>query len=119
MKNFIQDGSSLEYVNTTGSAISSGDVVVVGHRIGIAATNIPTDESGTVATCGVFEVPKVSTAVIAQGEMVIWDASSKAFEDSDHTPDTGDVSGCCTAWAAAGNGATTMHVQLGGIGTVA
>lgn len=117
---FVKPGETLTYTNT-GSAISSGDVVVVGKQIGVAATDIAaTTGVGELYMEGVFELPKVSTAVIAVGENVIWDADPGAFEDNQHTPATGDVSGCCIAYKAAGNGATTVQVKLNvGIGTVA
>lgn len=117
--NYVQNGEVLAYTNA-GSAISSGDVVVIGNLVGIALTDIATDETGSVALEGVFTVPKVSAAVIAQGEKVIWDASAGAFDDSAAAPATGDVSNCCVAMEAAGNGVTSIAVKLNvGPGTVA
>lgn len=114
-KNYIQYGDIIDFTNG-GSAISSGDVVVIGSNgdalLGIALTDIGNGETGSVALEGVFEVPKVSAAVIAQGEYVIWDASAGAFDDNAATPATGDVSDGAIAWKAAGNGATTLQVKL-------
>lgn len=119
MQNFVQDGSTIDYTNG-GSAISSGDVVVVGQSIGIAVGDIANGETGVLSIEGVYDVAKVSAAVIAQGESVIWDASASAFDDNAATPATGDVSGCCVAMEAAGNGVTTISVKLNcGVGTVA
>ena len=119
-KNFAQEGASLSWTNGTGSVVASGAVVVVGAQIGIASGDIADNESGTVFMEGVFTVPKVSGAVIAQGESVIWDASAGAFDDDAATPATGDVSGACTAWETAGNGVTSFTVKLNtGVGTVA
>jgi predicted RecA/RadA family phage recombinase len=94
---------------------------VVGQQIGIALVDIAaTSGTGEVAVAGVYNVPKVSAAVIAQGESVIWDASAGEFDDNAATPATGDVSGCCVAAEAAGNGVTTIAVKLNvGIGTAA
>jgi predicted RecA/RadA family phage recombinase len=118
--NFVNDGKVITYANT-GSAISSGDVVVVGQQLGIALVDIAaTTGTGSVALSGVYSVPKVSAAVIAQGESVIYDVSASAFDDNAATPATGDVSGCCVAMEAAGNGVTTVNVKLNvGVGTVA
>lgn len=118
--NYVQGGYIINYVNS-GAAIASGDVVVVGEQIGVALVDIAaTTGTGSVQLSGVFELPKVSAAVIAQGESVIWDASEGAFEDNAATPATGDVSGCCVAVEAAGNGVTTVKVKLNvGVGTVA
>lgn len=120
MKTFVELGDSLKYTNT-GSAISAGDVVVVGNQIGIAAVDIAaTTGTGTLDMVGVFDVPKVSGAVIAQGEAVIWDVTAGAFDDASASPDTGDISTACTAWEAAGSGATTIAVKINtGVGTVA
>lgn len=117
--NYVEEGSNLLYSNT-GSAISSGDVVVVGEQIGVALVDIAaTTGTGTVAMEGVFNLPKVSGAVIAQGESVIWDVSATAFDDNAATPATGDVSNACTAWEGAGSGVTTIAVKINtGKGTV-
>lgn len=117
--NYVREGCTINYTNS-GSAISSGGVVVVGKQIGIALTDIAaTTGTGELAMEGVFTVPKVSAAVIAKGENVIWDASAGAFDDNAATPATGDVSNCCIAWEAAGAGVTTIKVKINvGIGTV-
>ena len=117
--NYVNEGNVITYSNS-GSAISAGDVVVVGQQIGIALVDIANGSTGSVAMEGVFTVAKVSGAVIAQGESVIWDASASAFDDNAATPATGDVSGCCVAMEAAGSGVTSIDVKLNvGIGTVA
>lgn len=119
MKNYVQGGSSLEWTNGTGSAVVSGDVVVVGNQIGVAAVDIADTESGTVNMEGVFTLPKVSAAVIAQGEDVIYDVSAAAFDDNAAVAAAGDVSGACTAWAAGADGETTLLVKINtGVGSV-
>lgn len=119
-KNAVQDGNVIQFVNA-GSAIAAGDVVVVGQQIGVALVDIAaTTGVGSVAMDGVFDVPKVSAAVIAQGESVIYDVTAAAFDDNLATPATGDVSGCCIAWESAGAAVTTIAVKLNvGVGTVA
>ncbi|MNC91255.1 hypothetical protein D3C83_74850 [compost metagenome] len=66
-------------------------------------------------------MPKVSAAVIAQGENLTWDASAGAFDDNAATPATGDVTGPpAVAMEAAGNGVTSLEVKFTGVpGTVA
>ena len=70
---------------------------------------------------GVFTVPKVSGAVIANGETLTWDASAAAFDDNAATPATGDVTGpSACAFEAAGSGVTSLAVKFTGVpGTVA
>jgi len=118
--NYVQDGGVIDYSNA-GAAISSGDVVVIGNQIGIALVDIAaTTGTGAVAMEGVFDVPKVDAAVIAQGENVIYDVSASKFDDGSATPASGDVSVCCIAWEALG--ATTsanIKVKINvGVGTV-
>jgi predicted RecA/RadA family phage recombinase len=118
---FQQPGEVVDYVNGTGSAIASNDVVVLGTVLGVALVNIAAGETGAVQIEGVFVVPKVSGAVIAQGETLTWDVSAGAFDDNAATPATGDVTGAAAfAFAAAGNGVTSLAVKFTGTpGTVA
>jgi len=108
--NYIQAGEVIDY--TAGADISSGDVVAVGNLVGVAITDIANGEVGAVAIEGVFELPKVSAAVIGAGETVNWDASAGEFDDNAATPATGDLTGGCVAVAAAGNGDTTVKVKI-------
>jgi predicted RecA/RadA family phage recombinase len=119
-KNSLQDGKVLTWTNGTGSSKASGAVVVVGKILGICLDTIANAASGQVQIEGVFQVPKVSGAVIAQGENLTWDASAAAFDDNAATPATGDVTGPpCIAFEAAGNGVTSMRVKFTGVpGTV-
>lgn len=117
--NYIQEGNVIQFVNA-GSAISAGDVVVVGDNgdavLGVALVDIAaTTGVGSVQLEGVFDLPKVDAAVIVQGEYVIWDASVGKFDDNAATPAAGDVSDGAVAWE--GLGATTdanIQVKLTG-----
>lgn len=117
--NFKKPGDIRDWTNG-GTAVSSGDVVVVGQQIGIAMVDIGNGETGSVAFEGEFEVAKVSAAVIAHGEMVMWDSSAGAFDDSAATPASGDVTNAAVAAEGAGSGVTSFRIQLANrIGTVA
>lgn len=120
-KNYQQPGEVLDYTNNTGSAIASGAVVVAGNLLGVALVDIANGATGSVGIRGVYVVPKVSGAVIAQGESLTWDVSAAAFDDKAATPATGDVTGAgAVAFEAAGNGVTTLAVLFtGAAGTVA
>lgn len=107
--NFSKEGGVIDH--TAGSAISSNDVVIMQNLIGIALTDIANGETGSVAIEGVFSLAKNSTTVIAQGELVDWDASATQI-DTGITPASGDLENCGVAVAAAGNGATTVLVKL-------
>lgn len=110
---FQQGGEALTWTNGTGSDVSSGDVVEIANTIGIALADIADGSSGAVAVEGVFYgVPKVSAAVFAVGEKLIWDTSAGAFDDSSATPATGDITGAAIAWVAGANTETTCTVKL-------
>jgi predicted RecA/RadA family phage recombinase len=117
----VQDGGTYEYTNA-GSAISSGDPVKVGTVsafLGIAATDIAASTGvGTLIIEGVVTLPKVSAAVFAAGDQVLWDVSPtpNAVDDNSASPATGDF-WCGTAMVAGANGETTATIKLNGRGT--
>jgi predicted RecA/RadA family phage recombinase len=115
-----QEGKVIDWVNGTGADVTSNTVVRIGNILGIALTDIADGDTGSVAIEGVFTCPKVSAAVIAQGESLTWDASASAFDDNAATPATGDVTGApAVAFEAAGNGVTELKVKFTGTpGTV-
>ncbi|MFT5766742.1 MAG: putative RecA/RadA family phage recombinase [Halioglobus sp.] len=109
--NYKQVGNTLQYSNA-GSAISSGDVVVVGDLVGIAETAIDaTTGVGTVNVEGVFEVACNTADVIAAGQTLVWDASASEFVDA-NTPASGDNTGGVVAFTAAGTGVVLVEVKL-------
>jgi len=112
--NYIQPGEVIDY--TAGSNITSNQVVVVGQMLGVALSDIANGETGSVQIRGVFDVPKVSGAVIAAGESLVWDVSAGKFDDNAATPATGDISGPpAVAVEAAGNGVTSIKVLFTGV----
>ena len=113
--NYVQAGDIINWVNGSGSAISSGDVVAMGQVLGVALVDIANGASGAVGFKGVYTVAKVSAAVIAQGESLSWDKSAAAFDDNAATAATGDITGApAMAAEAAGNGVTSFDVLFTG-----
>lgn len=114
--NFVQDGDVIQWVNSTGANVASGQAVKVGPSLlGVALVDIASTASGSVAIDGVFSgVAKVSGAVFVKGEKLLWDVSSGkgAFDDSSASGASGDVMGGAIAWEAGGNGETTCTVLL-------
>ena len=104
--------------HTAGAAYASGDVVVMGGvagqacSVGIALKAIASGAVGPVAIRGTFNIAKVSAAVIVQGQLVDWDSSAEEVDDNVATSATGDVPGFGMAMESAGNGVTTIAVQL-------
>lgn len=117
--NYKQPGDVIPHTLT--ATVAANAVVKVGHTLGIALEGGDSGDVIQVAISGVFTCPKVSGAVIAAGERLVWDVSAGAFDDSAATPATGDVSGqSVLAFESAGNGVTTLAVKFTGVpGTVA
>lgn len=114
MKNYVQDGKVITI--TAGAAYVSGQVVALGNVLGIATEAIANGAVGEVCLEGVHTVPKVSGAVIAQGETLTWDVSAAAFDDNAAVPASGDITGAaCFAFEAAGNGVTSLQVCFTGV----
>lgn len=117
-KNYESDGNTIQWTNGTGAAVASGQLVKVGPgMLGVALVAIAIGATGSVAVEGVFSgVPKVSAAVFAQGEKLVWDVTANgglgAFDDSAAAPAAGDVTGGAVAWVAGTNGQTTCTVKL-------
>ena len=112
MKTFIQDGNIITV--TAATNIASGDGVLVGSIFGVAAADAVAGDEVEIATNGVYELPKLSAAVFAQGDPVSWnDGTGKVV-----VPATG-MAPIGVATEAVGNGTATIKVRLDGIATVA
>ena len=64
MKNFIQDGKTIEY-KVADTAIKSGEVRVIGDLAGVAVTDGAVDETVVLNVTGVYELAKGSGAMCA------------------------------------------------------
>ncbi len=117
-KNYESDGNVIQWTNGTGADVASGQVVKVGPgMLGVALVAIASTASGSVAVEGVFrDVPKVSAAVFAQGEKLLFDVSANGgkggFDDSAAVGASGDVMGGAIAWAAGANTETICTIKL-------
>ena len=118
MKNFQQRGEVLE-VPAASTAVSAGQVVVVGAVLAVANGPAAQGEPFNAQRCGVFVLPKAAGAAFTAGQPLMWDASAGAFAAVGTTA-AGDVTGAAVAFEAATAGATECAVLLpGAIGTVA
>lgn len=110
MKNFVQHGDRIRHTLT--AAVTSGDPVVVGTGLlGVALEDGAIGETIDCAIEGVFELPKLNTAVIAAGEQCLYDSSAGNLNDDQAVPAAGDFL-CGYAWEAAGNGTTIVRVKI-------
>ena len=74
MKNFVQAGSNLTL--PAPAAIASGDLVIIGSLIGVAAGSAASGEDFDLVTAGVFDLPK-ATGAIGLGAAVYGDSTAK------------------------------------------
>jgi predicted RecA/RadA family phage recombinase len=113
MKNYIQEGRIITVAAPTGG-VTSGDGVVVGALFGVSTKAAAAGETVGIVVEGVFDLPKLASAVIAAGDKVSWDDTAKQV----NVPGSGRYP-IGTAIEASGNGATTARVRLDGIATAA
>lgn len=107
--NYIQPGDIIDWTNSTGSAVASGDPVVVGkQQMGIALVDIANAASGSVALEGVYQLAKNTSQAITQGQRVFWNASTSKV-DNIATINTYFLG---YAVAAQGSSDTTVNVLL-------
>ncbi|MGH8121447.1 MAG: DUF2190 family protein [Rudaea sp.] len=110
MKNFVQPGVKMPFIGS--GDVVSGAGVVISTLLGVASHDVASGASGTAAIEGVFTLPKLSTAVIGQGDRLTWDIDSSPPQFIVASAATGDLANCAVAFAAAGNGATTVQAKL-------
>ncbi len=60
MKNRVQDGKTLNYLNDSGDPIVSGQIVELAARICVACADIAEDATGSVDMEGVYNLPKLA-----------------------------------------------------------
>ena len=110
MQNYIAPGDVLTVV--AAAAIVSGQGLLVGDMLTVAAGSAAIGESVSVITEGVFTLPKrtnASTAAILQGAAVYWDNTAKVI---DNTSNTGANKLAGYAYVAAVSTAATVQVRL-------
>ncbi len=106
MKNFIQPGSVLTVPAPTGG-VTSGGVVLLNSLLGVAAFDAEEAADVEVKVDGVFEVPKLSTDVVAIGDVLYWDATA-----GNMTKTATNNTRAGLAAQVAGNGTTLVQIKL-------
>lgn len=113
MKNYIQKGDAITVAAPTGG-VTSGSLTIVGALAGVAVADAAEGDAVTLATVGVYSLPKRLSASFASGAVVSWSV-----------PDAwADVAGSGkypigVAIEDAGNGTTEVITRLDGIATAA
>ena len=103
MATFVNDGKNIDYTPT--AAVKSGDVITLGSIVCVAPRDISAGALGSLATEGVYTMPKASATVFAAGASVYWSGTTCT------TVTTDAFAG--VAVAAAGSGALSVNVKLG------
>jgi predicted RecA/RadA family phage recombinase len=93
----VNSGYSIPYTNKGTAVIASGDVVAFPNMIGVSLGLIAIGETGEVAVCQQWELPKASGLAINQGDQLYWDSTAKALNKTN----TGVPAGKAVASAAA------------------
>lgn len=103
--NYQQDGNTMDWNNSTGKSVESGQVVAVSNIAGVAHGDIPAGQWGVLHMTGVFVLPKANGAV-TQGQK-LYLANGKLTVTADQNPLVG------VAWDAADKDAVAVAVRLG------
>jgi len=113
MQNQGKDPGVITYTNT-GTAISAGDIINLGHRVGVALVDIAaTTGTGSVAVQGIFYLAK-DTSVISLENELHWSVSG---ENATTTPAASDPR-LGIATEAAATGKAYVNVQINAPRTV-
>lgn len=102
---YIQPGEAMDH--TPSSAVAKDEVVVFSDKIGVANDAIASGATGILHVAGVFELPCLSTDVVAQGDKLYWDAGNTRLTLTASTHKTAGW-----AFAASADGVTTCQVKL-------
>lgn len=116
----IRRGSSWGRVDyTPGSAVSAGQVVVIGSLLGFAEVDIEANRLGALAIGGVFDVVKANEEITA-GAAVYWDADGNPYGGTAGTGAATTTSSGNTfaGFALATAGATATTVRLVSFGPI-
>ena len=104
---YRQRGDEIDY--TPGTAVTGGDVIVIGEIVAVATRAIAADAKGSVTVEGVVRFPKAETSgsAITAGAKCYWDATNSVITT---TASTHKVAGYCVA--AAADDDATVDVKL-------
>lgn len=106
-KNYIEDGETMDWTNSTGADVASGDPVSVGAMLGVAHADIADGEDGVLHMTGVIALAKDEAESWSAGEKLYFDAESGNVSVTESDVVAG------TAWADAETGDSDAPVRLG------
>ena len=101
---YIQRGEVIDFKNSTENNVVTGDVVVLGARVGVATVDIPVGATGAVSVQGVYEIDAETTAAFNVGQKIY-------FADGKLTATSGSVeAGFAVAPKLAANGKARIKI---------
>ncbi|PKA32513.1 hypothetical protein CWR41_22565 [Cedecea lapagei] len=108
-KNYYEDGHTMDWHNTTGAMVLSGQAVGVGNITGVAHADIPDGSHGVLHMTGVFILPKVGGETWPRGARLYLNADGRL------TAEMAEVGAIVagTAWITSGAGEEDSRVRLG------
>ena len=109
MENHVQRGCTIQF--TAGEALKSGDLIILGVTPAVVINDTADTAEGVAETEGVFRVPKVAGALMAQGTSVSYVTADKAVQTA--APNAGlGFTGIGTVWTAAIAADTEVLIKL-------
>jgi predicted RecA/RadA family phage recombinase len=110
MKNFVQPGQSI--TTAPAAAVSSGGVLRLGARIGVALANVPANVSGVFSVEGVYRLPKLAADAIGVGDAVRWDHLQGVITTATVGAGNAVIVSAGFAYSAAAAGETFVDVKI-------
>jgi predicted RecA/RadA family phage recombinase len=107
MNNYLRPGHTVTYAHS--AAVTSGQVLVIGTLLAVAAGTYAANESGEYSIDGVYTLPKTTGAAMTVGQKVnLNTADSKLIG----TEPAAALMGCAVVMEAAASGAATVVARL-------
>lgn len=103
--NHVQPGEVMEF--TAAAALAIGVGVLIGVRLGVTLDAVANGAAGRAAVWGVWNLPKLSTDVVAEGALLYWDNTNKRLT----TTATGNTL-AGYAFKAAAAGVATVDIKI-------
>lgn len=76
MKNFIQNGDSIQVIAPVGGIVG-GDPYKVGGIVGVAVHSADEGAACTIRVSGVYEIKKTAALALSAGDKLYWDNAAK------------------------------------------
>jgi predicted RecA/RadA family phage recombinase len=110
MQNFIIEGKTMKWT-VAGADVVGGQLIMVGSVPGVVYNDAEIGADVTLATCGVFNVPKVNGA-ITQGQKLYYEPVSDKVTTAADDGLGGDYEYVGRAWKAAANLDAAVDVRI-------